>query len=52
MLGALDVVLEGAGVVDLESLLLLELDEAWFSGAADDMMGEETRCRYDLREGG
>jgi hypothetical protein len=27
-LGALEVVLEGAGVVDLESLLLLELEEA------------------------
>lgn len=39
-LGALEVVLEGAGVVDLESLLLLELDEAWLSAALDDMMGE------------
>lgn len=43
MLGALEVVLEGAGVVDFESLLLLELDEAWLSGAADDIVGEETR---------
>lgn len=38
-LGALEVVLDGAGVVDFESLLALELEEAWLS-AADDMMGE------------
>jgi hypothetical protein len=35
---AVEVALEGAGVVDLESLLLLlEPDEAWPSGAGGDM---------------
>ena len=43
----MEVVLEGAGVVDFESLLLLELEEAWLSGAADDMVGEDTRRRKD-----
>ena len=42
-LGAFDVVLEGAGVVDFESLLALELDEAWLSGAVEDMAGEAKR---------
>ena len=36
-LGASEVVLERARVVDLESLLLLELEEAWLSGVAPAM---------------
>lgn len=36
-LGALEVVLEEARVVDLERLLLLELEEAWLSGVAPAM---------------
>lgn len=39
VLGAFEVVLEGAGVVDLESLLLLlELEDACASGAVEDML--------------
>ena len=34
---ASEVVLERARVVDLESLLLLELEEAWLSGVAPAM---------------
>ena len=46
-LGALEVVLEEARVVDLERLLLLELEEAWLSGVAAAMVSEDACRRQD-----